>query len=161
MTERNKKIDEFLDQKLRRSILVQPRDDFSQLLMQKVTLEHKRLTEENKKERIVKYVLGSFSTFMIGFTIVMGYLYGKAESTATGSVYDVNTTVERSNSLVGRLVTAVQTFFLYVLNFFGVSISATTLNIALIIILVIGIYLIGERLFLRGKYKSSLNIAKR
>lgn len=158
MEQRNKKIDDFLEHRLRRSTLVKPREDFSRLLMQKVILEHKRLAEENKKERIVKYVLGSFSTFMISFTIIIGYLYGKAESVASDSGEGVSTTVEQSNSLVGRLVTVVQSLFLSVLNFFGISISTTTLNVALIIILVIGIYLIGERLFLRGKYKSSVQL---
>jgi hypothetical protein len=154
MTNNHKKIDEFLDHKLRRSSLVQPRSDFQALLMQKVVAEHKKLVEETRKERIVKYALGSFSTLMIGFTIVMGYFYGRAENvTASGDI-----AVERSNTLVSRLVSAVQSVFLYVLNFFGVSINPTTLNVAIIIILVVGIFLIGERLFLRGRYKSSVQI---
>jgi hypothetical protein len=66
----------------------------------------------------------------------MGYLYGKAESVASDSGEGVSTTVEQSNTLVGRLVTAVQSLFLSVLNFFGISISATTLNVALIILVV-------------------------
>src|SRR3989304_6420134 len=98
MTNGKKRIDEFLEQKLRRSALVQTKSDFQGLLMQKVVLEHKKLTEENRKEKIVKYVLGSFSTFMIGFTIIIGYMSGKTESISTG------TTVERSTTLVGRLV---------------------------------------------------------
>ena len=155
MTNGKKRIDEFLEQKLRRSALFQTRSDFQALLMQKIVLEHKKLTEENRKEKIVKYVLGSFSTFMIGFTVVIGYMSSKTESVITG------TTVERSNTLVGRLVYAVQTLFIEVLNFFGVSISSTTVTVALIIFLVIGIFLMGERLFLRGKYKSSVNIVKR
>lgn len=150
MAQINKKIDEFLDQKLRRVPVIQPKEDFTRILMQKVITEHKKLTEETRNERIVKFVLGSFSTFMIGFTVVMGYLYGKSEAITSGS----DVTVERSNSLVGKLVTAIQSVFLSVLNFFGVSISSTTLNVALIIMLVVGIFLIGERLFLRGKYKS-------
>jgi len=157
MTNGKKRIDEFLDQKLSRSALVQTRNDFQKLLMQKVTLEHKKLIEENRKEKIVKYVIGSFSTFMIGFTIVIGYMYGKAESVSSGT----NTAVERSNTLIGRLVYAVQSLFLEVLNFFGVSISPTTLTVALIILLVVGVFLMGERLFLRGKYKTSINIIKR
>jgi hypothetical protein len=153
MTNGNKKIDEFIDQKLKSSSLIQPREDFTALLMQKAVLEHKRLVEENRKEKIVKFVLGSFSTFMIGFTIVVGYLSGKSGASNTGE-----TTIVQSNTLVGRLVTAVQSLFITVLDFFGVSISATTLNIALIILLVIGVYLLGERLFLRGKYKSSVQM---
>ena len=152
MTNGKKRIDEFLEQKLRRSALFQTRSDFQALLMQKIVLEHKKLTEENRKEKIVKYVLGSFSTFMIGFTIIIGYMSGKTESISTG------TTVERSNTLVGRLVYAVQTLFLEVLEFFGVSISTTTITVALIILLVIGVFLMGERLFLRGKFKSRVQI---
>lgn len=149
----NKRIDEFIDHKLRRSDLSRPREDFQKLLMQKVLSEHKRLVEETRKEKIVKYVLSSFSTFMIGFTIVIGYMYGRADSVTSGSGVGA---VERSNTLVGRLVTAVQSLFLSILDFFGVSISPSTLNIALIIFLVISVFLIGERLFLRGKYKSSV-----
>lgn len=151
MTNGKKRIDELIEQKLSRSALAKPRDDFQKLLMQRITQEHKKLVEESRKEKIVKYVLGSFSTFMIGFTIVMGYLYGKSGAADTG----LNTTVERSNTLVGRLVYAVQSLFLTVLDFFGVSISPATLNVAIIIILVISVFLIGERLFLRGRYKSS------
>jgi len=157
MTNGNKKIDELLDQKLRKGSIVQPRSDFQKLLMEKVILEHKKLVEETKRERIVKYVLGSFSSLMIGFTVVMGYLSGKSGAGSTLNGVDVET-VERSNTLVSRLVSAVQSVFLYVLNFFGVSISTSTLNVALIIILVMAVFLIGERLFLRGKYKSSVQI---
>lgn len=154
MTNGKKQIDEFLDLELGKSKLARPRDDFQKLLMQKVIAEHKKLVEETRKERIVKYVLGAFSTFMIGFTIVIGYLYGKAESVSAAS--DVNATVERSNTLVGRLVYAVQWLFLSVLNLLGVSVSPAALNIAIIIILVVTVFLVGERLFLRGKYKSSV-----
>jgi len=120
--------------------------------MQKVITEHKRLAEETRKERIVKYVLSSFSTFMIGFTVVIGYMYGNSDAGSSGE------TVERSNTLVGRLVTAVQSLFLTVLEFFGVSISPATLNVALVILLVVAVFLIGERLFLRGRYRSSVQM---
>jgi len=157
MTNGKKRIDEFLEQKLSRSSLVQTKDDFQKILMQKIVTEHKKLVDENRKEKIVKYALGSFSTFMIGFTIVLGYITSKSESVSSGT----NVAVERSNTLVGRLVYAVQSVFIEVLNFFGVSISPTTLTVALIIVLVVGVFLMGERLFLRGKYKSGINIIKR
>ena len=75
---------------------------------------------------------------MIDFTVVIGYMYGKSDTVSSGE------TVKRSNTLAGRLVTAMQSLFLNVLEFFGLSISPATVNVALIILLIVTVFLIGE-----------------
>jgi hypothetical protein len=45
-----------------------------------------------------------------------------------------------------------------VLDFFGVSITSGSLSIILVVFLVVAVFLIGERLFLRGRFKSGMQL---
>ena len=156
MRDNNKYIDEILDSKLRKSRLSNATGDFTSHLMKRITAENKALMEEKKSDRVVKYIIGSFSFLMLAFTFTMGFLSKRAgvnSDETTGVAFD---TMQRSNSILDTMVYYIQSFFTSVLSFFGVTLSGSSVNIILVVILVAAVYLVGERLFLRGKYKSSI-----
>lgn len=158
MRDKNKYIEEFLESKLRKSGLKKTSGDFTKHLMGRITAENKALLEERKGDRIVKYAIGSFSFLILGFTVLLGVLSGKSSVQTTESTGVGFDTVQTSNALIEKLLFYVQSFFMNILNFFGLSISSGSLTIILVVALVVAVFLFGERLFLRGRYKSSVQL---
>ena len=156
MRDNNKYIDEILDSKLRKSRLSNATGDFTSHLMKRITAENKALMEEKKSDRVVKYIIGSFSFLMLAFTFAMGILSKRAAVNSDESAGIAFDTMQRSNSILDTMVYYIQSFFTSVLSFFGVSLSGSSVNIILVVVLVAAVYLVGERLFLRGKFKSSM-----
>jgi hypothetical protein len=156
MRDKDKIIDEALEARLRKSRSYKASGDFTQHLMKRIMAENKALQEERKSDRVVKYIIGSFSFLMLAFTFLLGYISKSASgSESTGEVFE---TVQRSNSLLSSMVYYVQVFFRNVLEFFGVSLSSSSINIILVVLLVAVIYLVGERLLLRGKLRSGVQV---
>jgi len=157
MRDKNKYIDEFVDSRLRKSSLNRTSPDFSAHLMKRISAEHKALVEERKSDRIVKYAIGSFSFLMLGFTFLLGIL---SKSGSTGSeTSDVGfETMQSSSSFIATVVYYVQQFFLSVLEFFGVSLTPGSMTIIMVVALVVLVFIAGERLFLRGKLRSSIQM---
>jgi hypothetical protein len=158
MRDKNKYIDEIVEGRLRASSLNKPSGDFTKHLMQRISAENRSLAEERKSERIVKYAIGTFSLFVIAFTVTLGIISSAGKQVSgdsTGVGFD---SVQTSNSLVEQLMFYVQGFFINALNFFGLSLDSGSVNIILIVAVLVGIFLIGERLFLRGKMRSSIQL---
>lgn len=158
MRDKNKYIDDFIDSKLKKSRLDRTSGDFTSHLMQRISAENKALLSERKSDRIVKYAIGSFSFFMLAITVGLGVL-SKTAGSRTGSSTGVGfDSVSTSNSFIEKLVYYVEAFFFNILNFFGVSMDSSSLTIVLVIVLVVAVFLFGERLFLRGKLRSSIQL---
>jgi hypothetical protein len=155
----DKQTDQFIENKLRKSALKKTSGDFTKMLMERVRTENKAVLEETKRDRIAKYVIGSFSTFIIGFTILIGYM-GSKNSVSTNRETGVNldSTFETSNNFLQQFLSYIQSFFLQVLEFFGVSVNPKTMLIAMVVILVVAVFFIGERIFIRGKLKSGVQL---
>ena len=158
MKDKKKYIDEIIEGRLRAGRLNRPSGDFTKHLMQRIAAENKSLAEERKSERIVKYAIGSFSVFVIAFTVVLGIISSsnrQVSGDSTGVGFD---SVQTSNSLIEQLLFYVQGFFINALNFFGLSLDPGSINIMLIVAVLVGVFLIGERLFLRGRLKQSIQM---
>jgi hypothetical protein len=158
MRDKEKYIEEFLESRLRKSELKRTSGDFTGHLMKRITAENKALLEERKSDRIVKYAIGSFSFLMLAFTIGIGII-SKRETNATSDASGIGfDTMQTSNSFIETVLIYIQRFFMGVLEFFGVSMSPGSVTIMLVVILVVAIFFIGERVLLRGKYRSSIQM---
>ena len=158
MRDKNKYIDDIIGGSLRSSRVSKTSGDFTQHLMQRISAENKALVEERKSERIVKYAIGSFSVFVIAFTVVLGIISSAGKQVSgetTGVGFD---SVQTSNSLVEQMLYYVQSFFINALGFFGLSLDSGSVNIILIVAVLVGVFLVGERLFLRGKLRQSIQM---
>jgi hypothetical protein len=160
MADKNRYIEAFIDNKLRKSSLKKTSGGFTKVLMERVHAENKSVLEESRRDRIAKYIIASFSTFIIGFTVVIGYLSGSRGSVSpdTQTGVNIDSTVESSSSFLQQFLFYVQSFFVKILEFLGVSINPNTLLISMVVIFVVGVFLLGERLFIRSKYKSSVQL---
>ncbi len=158
MRDKNKYIDDIIDSRLRASKVAKPSGDFTTHLMQRISAENKSLVEERKSERIVKYAIGSFSLFVIGFTVTLGIISSTGKQTSGDPTGVGFNSVQTSNSLIEQLLYYVQSFFINALSFFGLSLDSGSINIMLIVAVLVGVFLIGERLFLRGRLKQSIQL---
>lgn len=158
MRDKNKYIDEIIDGRLRSSRTSATSGDFTQHLMKRIAAENKSLAEERKSERIVKYAIGSFSMIVIAFTVGLGIISSTGTQSGGDSTGVGFNSVQTSNSLIEQAFYYIQQFFIRALNFFGVSLDSGSVNIMLIVLVLVVVFLIGERLFLRGRLRSSIQL---
>ena len=158
MRDKNKILDEAIEAGLRKCRSFKASGDFTQHLMKRIAAENKSILEERRSDRIVKYVIGTFSFLMLGFTFMLGMMSKSASVSTDDSGGLAFNTMRRSNSILETMVSYIQEMFTSVLSFFGLSLSSGSINIILVVVLVAIVYLVGERLFLRGKLKSSIEV---
>ncbi len=159
MSDTNRKIEEFIDEKLRGSRLARTSDNFTQLLMKRAAAEHISALEEGKWDKLVKYIIGSFSMGIIALTVVLGYISGSSGSVSNKPRgIDIGPAVETSNNYLERFLSFFESAFLsvmnFVLNLFGLSANPKTFTIILLVVLVISVFLVAERFVLRGRLRS-------
>lgn len=158
MRDKNKFIEDFIESKLRKSGLKRASGDFTTHLMQRITAENKALMEEKKSDRIVKYAIGSFSFLMLAFTFVLGFISKSSKITSSDSAGVGFDSVQTSTSLIETMVYYIQEFFISILRFFGVSLSSGTVTIILVVVLLVAVFLIGERFIMKGKLRSGVEL---
>jgi hypothetical protein len=160
MADTNRKIEDLIDGKLRGSRLTRTSDNFTQLLMKRAAAEHKFALEESKWDRLVKYIIGSFSTGIIALTVVLGFISGSSGSVSNKSRgIDIGPAVETSNNYLERFLSFLESAFLsvmnFILNFFGLSANSRTFTVILLVVLVVSVFLAAEKFVLRGRLRSS------
>jgi hypothetical protein len=153
---KDRKIDEFVESKLRKSKVENTSSDFTSFVMKRVQSEYKSMTAEARRDRIAKYIIGVFSSLMVIFTVVIGYLAkseigSKVESTGI----KIEPTVETSNNILQQFISYVSIFFENLLGFFGLTASFQSISIIVGLILIVLFYFLADRVFLKGKLKSS------
>ncbi|HMT10932.1 MAG TPA: hypothetical protein PKA39_04845, partial [Ignavibacteria bacterium] len=82
MRDKNKILDEAIEAGLRKCRSFKASGDFTQHLMKRIAAENKSILEERRSDRIVKYVIGTFSFLMLGFTFMLGMM-SKSASVST------------------------------------------------------------------------------
>ena len=120
--------------------------------MNRIELENKKILAESKSDRVVKYVIGSFTALLIGITVLMGVLSKSSSSPVTGRENAVNFSpaIESSNNYLERFISFVQYIFMSLLNLLGISASSKSFSIALMIIVVVTLFLAADRFLMRG-----------
>ena len=155
MSLQERKINDFIENKLRQAKLENTAPGFTQFVMKRAGTEYKSFAAEEKQDRLAKYIIGIFSTLMVVFTVFMGYiaksdLSSKVKSTGVS----IEPTVETSNNFLQNIPLYVQAFFMKVLGLFGLSLSPQSASIIGGLVLAALLYFIADRIFLRGKLKS-------
>jgi hypothetical protein len=154
----NRKIDGFIEGKLRQTKLESTSSDFKQFVMKRVKSEYKTYAEEERRDRIAKYIIGIFSAMMVGFTFVLGYL-AKSDfsSTVESTGITIEPTVETSNNILQQFPGYIQNFFVNALGLLGLTVSPQSINLIVGLILVILFYFLADRVFLKGRLRSIRN----
>ena len=155
MSLEDRKIDRFIESKLRQGKLETPSAGFTQFVMKRAGSEYKSSAAEEKRDRAAKYIIGIFSALMVGFTVFMGYI-AKSElsSTVRSTGVSIEPTVQTSNNFIQNFLAYIQSFFLNLLDLLGFSATPQSVIIIIGLILVLAFYLLADRIFLKGKLKS-------
>ena len=150
-----RKIDEFIESKLRQAKLENTSSDFSRFVMKRVSSEYKSYVEEEKRDRVAKYIIGAFSSLMVVFTFILGYLAkSDINSTVKSTGINIEPTVETSNNIVLQFLGYIQNFFVNVLAMLGLTATPQTISMIVGLVLVVAFYFLADRYFLKGKLKS-------
>ncbi len=156
MQNTNRKIEEFIDEKLRGSRVTKTSGDFGVHLMKRIAEEHKSAKEESKWDRLVKYIIGSFGFLLIGFTVTLGLISGTSSDVKSPSTgINFSPAVETSNNYLERFLGFIESVFMGVLNFFGLSSNTRTFTVILLVAAVVGVFLLAERFVLKSRLRSS------
>jgi len=156
MTDIKRNIDRFLDEKLRSSGVSKTSEAFSSFLMNRISEENKKILAESKSDRVVKYVIGSFTALLIGITVLMGVLSGSSASVHSSRETAVNFSpaIESSNNYLERFISFIQSIFAGLLNLLGISASSKSFSIILMIVAVVTLFLAADKFLMRGKLRS-------
>jgi hypothetical protein len=150
-----RKIEEFINSKLRQAKLENTSSDFSGFVMKRVSSEYKSYVEEEKRERVAKYIIGAFSAMMVIFTFIVGFLAkSDINSAAQSTGISIEPTVETSNNIVLQFLGYIQNFFVNVLAMLGLTATPQTISLIIGFILIVIFYFLADRVFLKGKLKS-------
>lgn len=152
---KKRKIEEFIDSKLRQTKLENTSSDFTGFVMKRVNSEYKFYVEEEKRDRVAKYIIGAFSALMVIFTFILGFLAKSDISSAEQSTgISIEPTVETSNNIIMQFLGYIQNFFVNVLAMFGLTATPQTISLIVGFILIVVFYFLADRVFLKGKLKS-------
>jgi hypothetical protein len=153
----NKKIEEFLENKIRNSSqTIKTSDDFTGLLMKRITAENNLIADEARNDKIARNIIISFVSLIVVMLGLIVFSSGGNSNDATNSnTVKIQPAVQTSNDMISQMLTFFKNIFLEVFEFLGLNLSFNTFMIFLIIIAVVAVFMLVEKLVVRSKLKSS------
>jgi quinol-cytochrome oxidoreductase complex cytochrome b subunit len=157
MVENRKDIEQFLDERLRRSASRNTTSEgFTEHVMKQAKTEYDFAVAENKRDRIAKYIIGSFSFITIAFTLLLGYLSrSEVNETVQSTNIKIQPTIQSSNTFIQQFIMFIQNVFTGALGLLGLTVSTRTVTILLVLLIVFTLYFLADRFFLKGKLRST------
>ncbi|HRE40232.1 MAG TPA: hypothetical protein PLG90_02780 [Ignavibacteria bacterium] len=135
----NKEIDKILDKKLKNALMKKTSDEFTDNLMKQINLSHQFAKEDKKESKVLVYITGGISLFILSFLILIGVFY---ESSPGSS---------RTKNVFNNFSTLLQENILAIYNKIGISFSLEYLLIILMIIVFIAMSNVTDKIFLRKR----------
>lgn len=155
MTFNQRKIEDYLEQKLRRGEVKNTSADFPQLVMRRVQVEHSLVVKEARRERKIKWSIFGFISFTLLFTFFVTFFSkSSGKDTTDTRGFNLNPAIETSTGLADRLVGYIEAGFSYILSLLGLSLSSQTMKLVMIIGGIVLLFFLVERFILRSKLKS-------
>jgi hypothetical protein len=151
----NRKIDDFIESRLRQAALSKTSSDFTSHLMKRMQAEYRSSLEEVRRDRIAKYIVGSFCSLIIIVTVIIGY-FAKTDvsSTVESANIKIEPTIENSANYFQQLLSFIQNFSVDVLGFFGLSISPHTINVFAGLLVVLTLFFLADKAIFKDKLRS-------
>jgi hypothetical protein len=156
MIDKHKKIEEYIENKLRNLALNQPSKDFNKFLMEKITAEYRVYTSEARTDKIIKYSIGSFVAIVIGIIILSG-VASKSSQQVEGNFTGINISpaVQTSGNYLDKFIAFIQNIFIEVMGSLGLTISPSTITLFLVGLFVVALFVLGEKFLIKGRLKSA------
>ena len=152
-----KDIDQFLDERLRRSASRNTTSaDFTSSVMKQVKTEYDFALAESRRDRIAKYIIGAFSFATIALTLFIGYLSrSEVNRTVESTNIKIQPAIESSNTFIQQFLSFMQNIFTGALGLLGLTVSTRTVIILLVLLIVITLYFLADRFLIKGKLRSN------
>jgi hypothetical protein len=143
----------FIENKLRKAEVKTTSGNFTKLLMNRVNAESNTALEENKRDRVAKYIIGSFIFLTIAFTVLAGLFSSSKTENVTKDI-SFEPAIDTSSNYFWQFIDGVSSFFVNALDVVGLSISIETVSIIAGLLLVLTLFFLADKIFIRGKLKS-------
>ena len=152
----NKKIDEFIEAKLRSSGSgYSLSGDFGKNLMVRIREEHALARQEMRQNKLVKYFIGGFCSFVIGLTVLLGLLSGsKAPATSSGK-FNIEPTIETSNNYLNRFFGYMGDVFNKAMELLGLTTSSRTVELVVALLIAFVLFMLADKIFVRGRLRTN------
>ena len=151
-----KKIEDFLEAKLRGAGGFTLPGDFSRNLMVKIQEENAQAREEMKTNKLAKYIIGGFSSFVIGLTIILGLLSGSKSTVSSPGRFNIEPAIDTSNNYINRFFGLISDMFAKVVSLLGLSNTSNTVELIAALVIAFVLFMIADRIFVRGRLRSNL-----
>ena len=140
MQDDSKNIDSYLEENIRISLKASASPNFSLELMKRVELEKEFAKEDVKTERIVRYIIGSLTSLMVVFAIIIGFVMKTNEDGKEISYF---------NSLINTFSTFVENVSLTAAETFGFAFNFETGIVILLIMVCVFLFSFAEKIIFR------------
>ena len=152
----NKKIDEFIEAKLRSSGSgYSPAGDFNKNLMVRIREENTLALADLKQNKLAKYILGGFISFVIGFTVLLGYLSGSKAPATTSGRFNIEPTIETSNNYLNQFITGIENVFSKTMEYLGLSANTRTIEIIAGLLIAFALFMLADKFLVRGRLRTN------
>jgi hypothetical protein len=151
----NRKIDDFIERRLRQAPLSKTSSDFTSHLMKRMQSEYESALAEARSDRIAKYIIGVFCSLILIVTVILSYAAKSSVSSAIESTnIKIEPTIETSTNYFQQFLSFIQNFSADVFAFFGFSVSPQTVSIFAGLFVVFTLFFLADRILLKGKLRS-------
>ncbi len=144
MSDHNKNIDSFLDEKFRSSLSENTSSDFTFELMKRVQLQKEFATEDLRTDRMVKYVIGGVFSLMVIVTLVLGMVL---------KTNDEGKEVSYVNNFIGQFSEFLEKISLLTMENLGFAFNLETGIIVLLLMICVFIYSFADKNLFKKKLK--------
>jgi hypothetical protein len=139
METRKEKMDNFLDNKIKNSLMVDAPYDFTDRLLKEIELSKQFAIEDKKEANVLKYITAFISLVFVSAIAAVGYFMYTSESQ----------TVQRSDNLIQDFSTLVQQWSYSISNSIGFSSGYLLLFVAILGLAIISSFM--DKLILRKR----------
>lgn len=151
----NKKIEEFLEAKLRGAGGYKPSGDFGRNLMVRIHEENVVAREEKKTNKLAKYIIGGFSSFVVGLTIILGLLSRSKSTVSAPGRFNIEPALDTSNNYINRFFGFISDMFGKAMDLLGLSSTPRAIELVAALLIAFVLFMIADKIFVRGRLRTN------
>lgn len=138
----NEEINNYIDSKISKSLLVKAPDKFADKLMREIELSNEFERQDKKVIKSIKVVITGFIVLILSFSFTISYYL-------TSQVENENSKIGAEYSDIGRYINE---FFSGMFSYFGITFSRDFFLYAIAIMVLFGVISIADKRIFRKSY---------
>jgi hypothetical protein len=141
---KNKNFDSFLDDNIRNSLSYRTSEDFIFEMAKRVELENEFHKEDVKTQKIAKYVIGGFVTFLAAFSFMFAFALSSNSDSKDAGFF---------SGLIGRFTNLIESISIFTTENLGFAFDFQTGMVILLAMICIVVFSIADKVIIKKGYK--------